>query len=255
MNDAAAHTSTGAYVVHALSDRERERFEQHMEHCEACRREVAELEATAAELGAAAAVPESEPQPAGTKQAVLRRVAATEQEAPVWVPQQRVRRFRGRVAALVTAAAVAAAATLGGVAVWQHEVAVDARDQRHSVEQQAAGQQAAIADVLSASDTQLSSQRLADGGVASVAASRSRDSAVFIADGLRELPRGRAYQVWFTGSGAARSGGVLPGDDARQLRLLDGPVAGASDVDLTVEPAGGSPQPTTPSLATIRLPG
>ncbi|MEE4543034.1 anti-sigma factor [Streptomyces sp. V4-01] len=253
MSEAGVHTAAGAYVVHALSDRDRELFERHMEHCEPCRREVAEMEATTAELGVAAAVAAAPPDPAAAKSEVLRRIASTRQQRPPRV-RQPVRWFPRRSARLVPAAALAAAATFGGLAAWQHQEALAARSGQHAAQHQAASRQAAIADVLSAPDTKLSAQRLSDGAVATVAASRSRDAAVFIADGLRTLPKGHEYQIWFTGSGGPRSAGLLPGNDTQQLSLLNGPVAGAKDVAVTIEPAGGSQQPTPPLLATIRLP-
>ena len=51
------HTLTGAYAAHALSDTERLAFERHLDACPACAREVRELEATSACLGAAVAAP------------------------------------------------------------------------------------------------------------------------------------------------------------------------------------------------------
>ena len=44
------HGAVGAYVADALDDDERTVFEQHLEGCESCRREVAEFTETAAEL-------------------------------------------------------------------------------------------------------------------------------------------------------------------------------------------------------------
>ena len=55
------HKLTGAYAVDALDDLERARFEQHLQSCEDCRAEVAELRETAALLADTSAVapPES----------------------------------------------------------------------------------------------------------------------------------------------------------------------------------------------------
>jgi anti-sigma factor RsiW len=48
------HALTGAYVLDAIDDDEREVFGAHLDTCEPCAREVQELQATAAQLGAAA---------------------------------------------------------------------------------------------------------------------------------------------------------------------------------------------------------
>lgn len=56
MNAVDPHDASAAYALHALPEDERLAFERHLEDCEACREEVAELQATAALLGRAAAV-------------------------------------------------------------------------------------------------------------------------------------------------------------------------------------------------------
>jgi anti-sigma factor RsiW len=50
------HKLTGAYVLDAVDDLERARFEQHLAECDDCRAEVAELRETAALLAETTAV-------------------------------------------------------------------------------------------------------------------------------------------------------------------------------------------------------
>ncbi|MEV6397450.1 anti-sigma factor [Streptomyces sp. NPDC051907] len=245
MNGADLHAATGPYALNALSDKERRAFEKHLAGCEECRREVAELQGAAARLGQTVVVTP----PPGLKDRVLHRVANTRQERR---PLARGRtppsgRWNPR---LVLAASVAAVAALGAVAAWQSEEADTAWSDARQVE----AHQADVADVLAAPDAELRTQPLVGGGAATVAVSHSQDAAVFIASGLPPLPSGQVYELWFGKDGDLRPAGLLTGDDAQQIRLLDGPVAGATAVGVTVEPAGGSPAPTSPPLGMIRLP-
>ncbi|WP_181769233.1 RskA family anti-sigma factor, partial [Streptomyces albidus (ex Kaewkla and Franco 2022)] len=124
---AELHTLTGAYAVHALPEAEREKFERHLTACPSCEREVAELRATAGRLGlavSASASPEM-------RDRVLRRIANVRQEPPKLTrgpgPGTDAGRPHGggtsrRLRSLprfALAACLAAAATFGGVAVWQ----------------------------------------------------------------------------------------------------------------------------------------
>ena len=72
------HLLTGAYAADALDAGERDAFEVHLETCDACRQEVAELTATTARLGSAEAVPP----PPGLRARVLDEIARTRQLPP-----------------------------------------------------------------------------------------------------------------------------------------------------------------------------
>ncbi|MFE6134191.1 anti-sigma factor domain-containing protein [Streptomyces sp. NPDC056437] len=245
MTTADLHTATGAYVLHALPEDERAAFETHLAACEACRQEVAELRATAARLGLAVAVTP----PDAMRDSVLRRTAGTRQEFKL-LNSERMRRPAQRLPRLVMAACVAAAAAFGGIAVWQHEEADSARTAARQAEQR----EASVADVLAAPDARLQTRALSGGATATVAVSRSEDAAALVVAGLPELPADKVYEAWYAGSGNPRPAGLLQSASGRQLALLDGPVGDATAVAVTVEPAGGSPQPTTVPLGAITLP-
>jgi anti-sigma-K factor RskA len=71
--------------------------------------------------------------------------------------------------------------------------------------------------------------------------------AVFAASGLPTLPRDRTYQLWFIAGGKPVSAGIFDVGERGRGRLLvqSVPPAGAIDAwAVTVEPAGGVPQPT-----------
>lgn len=81
--------------------------------------------------------------------------------------------------------------------------------------------------------------------------SAARDKAVFLTDRLPAAGAGRTYQLWLADHGRMRPAGFLTGDGAA---VLDGGLGTASAVGLTLEPTGGSPQPTTRPLVLLNLP-
>ncbi|WP_374982553.1 anti-sigma factor domain-containing protein [Streptomyces fradiae] len=245
MTEDHLHAPTGAYALHALPADERAEFERHLRDCPACAQEVRELTATAARLGAAvAAAP-----PREMRERVLERIA-TVRQVPPRVPADgaggRVPR-RWTAARLALAASVAACAVLGGVAVRQYQEARQAEAAARSAQRQAD----AVARVLAAPDARTATGTLGGGGRAAVVVSRGEDRAVFLAAGLPELPAGRTYQLWFARGEEMRPAGLVRGDGAV---VMDGPVGAATGMGVTVEPAGGSPQPTAAPLAVMALP-
>ncbi|AWW41366.1 anti-sigma factor [Streptomyces cadmiisoli] len=234
------HADVGAYVLHALPPGEEAAFENHLAGCAACRREAAEMARTAARMGAAEARPPS-PDLRGV---VLERIAAVRQEPPAPAPRQRRRQ---RVLGLALAACLAAATALGGVVRWQYSEAETARRQVAEVRAEAG----TLADVVTAADATISTSALPHGGTASVIASRAQGRTAFIASGLPALGRDRVYELWYAYEGSYRPAGLLPAAGGRQARVLDGRLGESTAVCVTVEPAGGSPQPTTEPIARI----
>ncbi|WTX01044.1 anti-sigma factor (plasmid) [Streptomycetaceae bacterium NBC_01309] len=245
------HHNTGAYAVHALPADEHAAFERHLTHCETCARETAELVATAARLGLAVqAVP-----PPELKERVMRAITTVRQEPAARPAVRRSTWPAQRLANLAVAACAAASAVLGGVAWWEHERAEDARGQARD-----ARQQADIAEVLTAPDARAVTAPLADGATATVVVSAHRDRAVLLAAGMPPPAPGTVYQLWFDRNGQMVPAGFLPATTASAAStstavLLDGPVDRVNAVGVTVEPAGGSPQPTTTPLGLLPIPG
>ncbi|MEL5957418.1 anti-sigma factor [Streptomyces sp. CLV115] len=242
------HGLTGAYALHALDDDERVAFELHMAGCEACDQEVAEFTATAARLVPASGVRT----PSVMREQVLRRIVTVRQVAPGSVPLDRARRGvrsgRGRVR-WALAASVAAAVLFGGAAVWQYERARDARVQAAQVQRNVED----VAGVLTASDAKSRSVPVAGGG-GTLVVSTGRDRAVFVASRMAAPPRGKVYQLWFSDGGKMRPAGLMSPDRSSQAVLMEGAVDDATGIGITVEPAGGSRQPTTPPLVVLGVP-
>ncbi|GAA5037601.1 anti-sigma factor [Streptomyces siamensis] len=249
MRTADLHTLTGAYALHALDDDERARFEAHSADCDACTQEVLELRAAAARLALAVTV---SPSPA-LKSEVMRRITAVRQEAPRTVPLTRPGRLAARAHRMsrwVPAACLAAAALFGGVAVWQHDRAEEAQDRARQSERQ--GDE--LASVLAAPDARTRTAKLADGATGTVVVSKGLDRAVFIASGMAAPPDGKVYQLWFDDGGSMRSAGLMDPGRTDEAVLMRGPVDRASGLGVTVEPAGGSTEPTSAPVALLDFP-
>lgn len=230
------HALSGAYVTDALDDVERAAFERHLQQCEVCGAEVASLRDATAQISDSVAVPP----PAALRERVLAQVAVTRPLPPTvrTTPVEPARRRTPRWAMLAAAAAVVAAVG-GGVAVsqpWQDD----------------SGRLTATEQVVQASDAQRASVTLDDGARATVVRSKQMNEAVLLTSGMPPAPSEHVYQVWFQNdAGQMVSAGLMPAG-AHQV-MLDGDARHAQAVGITVEPAGGSPQPTTEPLALIQL--
>lgn len=228
------HTLAAAYALDALTDTERRGFERHMAHCPTCAQEVTELRETAARLGAAAALTP----PAALRDRVLAQAARTRQLPPRLSDRLRPRTALG-LSWMLAAACLLIALIAGITAIDSHYRAQRAE----SVNRQ-------ITAVMAAPDARTVTGRAHPSGTATIITSRSVNKAVILASGMAALPHTRTYQLWFMGDGAPRSAGLLTAHGPART-LLAGPIGGAHQIGMTIEPAGGSPQPTSSPVFTV----
>jgi anti-sigma-K factor RskA len=256
------HTLAGAYALDALTGTDRARFERHLTRCQQCTQEISGLREATARLAAAAAC---EPPPGLTEQA-LAAAARTRQLPPATPPdatpwparhpaRTRPAGSRSRTAALLRrawvprlalAAAAAATVAAGLLGVAAHTTA-------HRLDEQQLRAHA-IAAVLTAPDATMLHARVTTGGTATIVMSRRHRELVFAAAGLRALPSSQCYELWLMGPGGDRPAGMLPGP----RQGMTGPVitsglTAGDRLGLTVEPAGGTPHPTTTVILAIAL--
>ncbi|MGW1226029.1 anti-sigma factor [Streptomyces sp. NPDC002530] len=241
------HTLAAAYALGALDDGERRAFDAHLRGCDACRQDASEFEATAARLAAAVA----QPPPASAKAQVMAAVDSVRQlppRVPAPAPGPPVRgRFPGRRAVPLALAACVAAAALGGVAVWQVRNGQELKDRARQSQRQLD----AVTSLLAAPDARTVHGRTDNGALTTVVSSDRQNRAVFTAAGLPAPGAGRTYQLWLDHDGTMRPAGLIDHDGTV---LLTGNPADAGAVGLTLEPAGGSPRPTTDPLLLMPLP-
>ena len=251
-DDVDPSTQTGSYALGALDADEVAAFEKHLaEHAET-RNEATELGDTAVLLGLA--VPPVSP-PASLKASLMAQLDATPQvsaEPPAPAPSAAPPLLAGRaetrararwssrpVVALASAAAVIGLIAGGGAVA----TSVFQNNQRQE-------QADLFAAINAASDSQRRSVEVAD-GTATLVWSEELQASALIVDGLERLPSSKDYELWYIGESGIRSAGILSADGSRTWRVLEGSMQAGDVVGVTVEPRGGSEQPTTDPIIKI----
>jgi anti-sigma-K factor RskA len=227
------HTLSGAYVLHALSEEERAMFAQHLEECQACRDEVRELAETVGRMGAT----EATRPPAALRARVLAAADRQPQLPPVVVPLERARTRRRLVRLVVAAAAV--------VVVVAGSVFGISRLQGRNEPPVASP---SVSQVFHAPDVRKATVPTVNGGRLRVALSPKWGRMAVATSGLEPLPRQKVYQLWTLHDGRATSVGVVK--DVRTGKVMPIPASGTT-VAMTVEPTGGSAQPTTKPIVQV----
>ena len=255
------HTLAGPYALNALPPGDRARFERHLAACDACEQEVRGLQETAARMAAAAAVPppgrlrdrvlaeaartrQLPPAPAGPEAAGARwpwrarRAAAARRGSPGARP-----RWLRPVALALSAAFAAAAVAFGFVAL----------DTQHTLSQ-AQARDHMLAAVLTAPDAKMMSAPVTGGGTATVVMSHREHALAFSSAGLPGLPAGQGYELWLMGPSGGRPAAMLPHPaHGMTSPVIATGIRAGDTVELTVEPAGGAPHPTTAPILRLSI--
>lgn len=231
------HIDTIDYAMDALDEVSRRRADQHLAHCAQCRAEVAEWREATAGLGVSA-TPVSPP-PA-LRDAVLASAARVPQDDIVTASDDEPassRTHRRTSHWLLGAAAAVVILVGGGVTVatqpWNHNATTTS----------------AIEQVEHAPDAQHATAPASKGSLVMVTSAKQGKAVAT----LRDVPApaaGKVYQAWIITSNGPVSAGLLqPGKPT----VLKGSITGAKAAAVTVEPAGGSQQPTTKPIATVSM--
>ena len=225
------HTLSGAYAVDALSPEEAEEFRKHLDGCPACREEVRELREAAAMMGASEAVTP----PAHLKANVMAAADRLPQLPPKVRPIHTAKPSRWTPRVLAAAAAVVMVVAAGiGISQLQE-------DDREF-------QAAPVAEVFNAPDARTATVKTANGGELTVATSEERGEMAVDTDELPALSDEQVYQLWAIADGVPAPAGVLEDVDAGAAMELP---AEGTQVAITIEPAGGSEQPTTDPIIVV----
>ncbi len=258
-----------ARALDALTPQERQRFDEGADA--ATLAELADMQETAAALGGAVAV---EP-PASLRASILARIADVEQEpvgavdaeasstvgpAPVLVPvpapeEQREpapalvgggstlagprelaarRRWFQRPGSMLAAAAAAVVLLVGGVAIGQGLRTPDP-----------------VSALVHASDVATQTESFADGTQATLLTSVERGEAALVFEGLASLDDQQVYEAWFMRDGVPVAAGIFEGGEGSVVHVLEGDMHEGDGVAITVEPEGGSEQPTSTPLVVM----
>lgn len=224
------HSLSGAYAVDAVDAEERLQFENHLEHCAACRDEVASLRAAAAELSVLSA----EEPPPSLRGDVLDLARTIRPDPPRVTELPRRSRRWGWIAA--AAAAVIAVVGIGvGIAEpW------DTSPERLTVAEQ----------VTRAPDADRVAVSFDDGSEATVVRSASVGRAVIETRDMAPAPTGQHYVVWLQSpDGEMHAAGVMPEDEADASMVLHGDASTAVGAGITLESDPEVTAPTTDPIA------
>ena len=234
------HALVGAYAVDALDDLERAAFERHLAECPACQQEVAGLQEAAGLLGALSTTAP----PPSLRDRVLADITTVRPLPPAVEPPADVTgahapggrsRFRPR---LLVAAAAALIALGGAVTIAQPWEDESSQTQLTAAER-----------VAAAEDAETFTKTLDNGAEATLVRSRSLNEAVLVTNDMPDAPDGSVYELWLVHDDQMVPAGLMTGGDHEIV--LEGDPATANGFGITVEPDGGSDQPTSEPVTQI----
>jgi anti-sigma-K factor RskA len=230
------HTLSGAYALDALTPEEAAEFRRHLEGCPSCRDEVLEFRRAAARMGAA----EAEAPPEHLRARVLDAAGRTPQVPPRVASGRQEPGPRGAPRRLRWLAAAAAAVVVAGGAAVGVQTLVDDGDEDGLAPQ--------AAQVFEAPDVQRATVETANGGELTVGVSPSRNEMAVDTRALPDPGEGRVYQIWAVHGEEMVSAAVLTDPEAGTAM---GMPAEDTEVAITVEPEGGSEQPTSDPIVQV----
>ncbi|OYX57189.1 MAG: hypothetical protein B7Y93_03145 [Micrococcales bacterium 32-70-13] len=141
---------------------------------------------------------------------------------------------------IVTAAAAAVALFFGGVAA----AGVIAPGAPSSTDQ--------LAAIVAAPDVSTVVSPVAGGATATLVSSESVGLSAMVFDGLEPLSDDERYALWYITDGVPTPAGLFAVDgDGAVVQVLEGAFQAGTVVGVTVEPASGSPAPTTDPIVAI----
>ncbi|WP_193604931.1 anti-sigma factor [Nocardioides dongkuii] len=233
------HALSGAYAVDALDDLERARFEQHLTDCADCRDEVRTL----TEAGSLLAETVPLAPPPALRDRVLADIATVRPLPPVVAPATGSGSADGRRRRWAPALAAAAAVAVLGVGAAVVQPWED--DETSQVPEASPAEKIRAAD-----DSQVFDQEFEDGARATLVRSPSLNKAAIVTHDMPAAPEGKVYQLWLQHDDVMVPAGLMPEGPDNEVEL-EGDPRSADGFGISVEPAGGSEEPTTPPIAYV----
>jgi len=265
----------GAYALHALDVEDTVAFKKYLLESEQARIEAAELSDTAVALGLAvapvqpsaalksnlmamlASTPQLSPAPGTSGPTAVDAPAPGDSSAADTAPAEPSNGYTGhspateraqirwfkRPALSLLAAAAAVALFVGGISLGS------ALNNTQFESQQAAG----LAKINAAMDSQRAATTTANGQDATLVWSNQLGLSAVLVDNLPALPANEDYQLWYINAdGAAPAGTFDSTGDGTVWRVLEGTMQAGDAVGVTIEPNGGSDQPTTDPIVAFQ---
>jgi anti-sigma-K factor RskA len=220
------HDLLAAYVLDALDDDERERFEQHLPDCEECTEQLALLREPVAALAYAAEGPVP---PKELRDRIIEGARAEPRAAVIKLPR------RNWALAAVGGVAAAAAALAIGLGLWANSLSNSLDRERNA---------SAKLDRILGENASAKPLVGADG---SLIVARTGRAAILVC-GLADAPSSKTYQAWVITGNLPKPAGVFTGGSGCRSVFLTQPVPNKATVAVTLERAGGASSPTLPIL-------
>lgn len=245
-----AHQLSGAYALHAVDAEEAALVEAAMHESEDFCSEVIGLSDTAVALGLA--LPAQTPPPALRARLLdaidsMPQLDADEAPAPVeTVSDEHVampagdhvvqrRRQRRRRPMVLLALATAAVVLFGGGFFVQRTIMEP---------------QVEYSSIQAAADKVTREETIPGGGIATISWSKSEHRTAVVLNGVT-APSGKVLQLWSIHDGVATSAGLY--ENGQHYAVISGTPSAGESLGVTVEPDGGSPHPTAPTIIRVKL--
>ncbi|HEY7619062.1 MAG TPA: anti-sigma factor [Solirubrobacteraceae bacterium] len=241
MTDCAQRENVGSYVLHALPDDEYERFVSHLESCDDCQREVADLKMAADTLPLAADQLAPPPELKDRIMAVVHAEAellgaagARADQPETARPPERESWWKRRLVSLRPLPAIGMATAVLAIGVIAGVLLTGGRESTRTVDAKVT---------------------LASAPTARAAVKVSGDDARLTVTNFPAAGSDHVYQVWLVrGKNKPESAGLfrVPENGGATFDIPES-VKGVDQVMVSREPGGGSDQPTTEPIAAAAL--
>ena len=222
-----------SYALGALSAEERREVEEYLEENPSEQTEIEELASVASLLALA---PEEQEPPERLRKSLLKQVRSETDSVPAAGSSRTASGWMSRLFGLRAAAAGVAVMALAALLVWNVTLQSEVRELRDFQ--------------MTAYELQGSAEA---SGVQGQVVNLDGEQAMLVASDLPSLPEGQTYEMWTIDEGGPESCGLFAASEGPSIEAIDRSLQGADTFAITVEPEGGSPQPTSDPVVTADL--
>lgn len=251
MNQERFEDLKDAYVLDALPEEERRGFEDYLAAHPERQAEIDELGAVA---GLLAFSPHEQEPPPELRTRVMEVVEAEAEPRRV-----RRRSVWASIAYFLSVRSVAfgaAVVLLVGLLSWNLLL----RDQMQDLQGQVQSEQAQVQDLQAQAQRQVQQGQTiklagswAEQGADAEVAAINKKRVILVADNMPSVPDDKTCQIWVINDDVPKPSGLFQPDGNMTATPITNPIKKADTIAVTVEPAGGSEQPTSDIVLSAKL--